>query len=156
MCRHAQLLMRSRCVLCTVSESALGKGLQANFLGALVWVGTGGGAAMGTSPVPTHVQSSSLTPLLLCICQRVVALSVATCCPFNRASSSSEKAPWRKWALRRRVGGALDLQRSFSVAPPTFAETRSTKNQILLTLSEKGPRSYPESPPVWPFPAVPT
>lgn len=38
-------------------------------------------------------------PLMLCICQCVVGLSVATCCPLNRANSSSEKAPWRKWAL---------------------------------------------------------
>lgn len=91
--------------------------------------GLGAGCSYGTTPAPTHVQSSSLTPLMLCICQRVVALSVATCCPFSRASSSSEKAPWRKWALRRRVGGGghwtdqCDLQKSFSLGSPTVVET---------------------------------
>lgn len=49
---------------------------------------------------PSSAQSSPRTPLVLRISQRVVGLRVAIACPPSRASSSSEKAPWRKWALR--------------------------------------------------------
>lgn len=94
MCWHTPLLMRQLCVPCAVSESALGNP-KLSFLGTQDWEE----ATVG------HVQSSALTPLMLCICQCVVELSVATCCPLNRANSSSEKAPWRKWALWGTVGG---------------------------------------------------
>lgn len=50
--------------------------------------------------VPSSAQSSPHTPLMLRISQRRVGLRVATLCPSSRASSSSERAPWRKWALR--------------------------------------------------------
>lgn len=95
-------------------------------------------------PCPSSAQSSSRTPLVLRISQCVVGFRVAIACPPSRASSSSEKAPWRKWALRGHSWGESWNQVSVTYrdlshwAPPwgwTHARLRTTGEGLGLTRS---------------------
>lgn len=55
------------------------------------------------------------TPLMLRISQRMVGLRVATFCPPSWAKSSSDRAPWRKWALRGTMGCGQMVCVTFSI-----------------------------------------